>query len=274
MGIDRLQDDHTEEVYRFVQNIRDYIDPFQVKVIFDIGSRDACESITLKKFFSNAVIYAFECNPSAIELCRKNIANRKDIILVDKAVADVSGPIDFFAIDPNKTKTSHADGNIGASSLFLANPKYPYEKYCQNKIKVESVALKEWVQELGVNDIDIIWIDLQGAELKAFKGMGDFLSRVKIIYTEVEFKQIYIGQPLFWQVNKYLASKGFILLKIEGGGWFGNALYINKSFVRKACLVKFLILKYFTYSYIFVVRLQRNLLDFIGSFKCKAENLL
>jgi FkbM family methyltransferase len=227
-----LQDDHTAEVLKFFHDIRGYILPEHVRTILDIGSRDARESITLKGLFPNAIIYAFECNPQAIQLCKKNISDRRDIVLIEKAVSDVNGPIEFYAIDPHKTMTVHADGNIGASSLFLANPEYPYEQYSQKRIIVESTTLKEWAQNTSINDIDILWIDLQGAELRAFHGMKELLEKVRIIYTEVEFKQMYLGQPLFAQIDRFLRDKGFRILKITSNDWFGNALYVHKGFIE------------------------------------------
>jgi FkbM family methyltransferase len=261
MTRDNLVNYPTNELNRVVHEIIEYIDPFQVKVILDVGSRDARESISLKRFFPYATIYAFECNPPAIELCKKNIANHADIFLVPKAVSDVDGPLDFYAIDPEKTVTSHSDGNIGASSLYLANPDYPYEKYHQRKITVESTTLERWAKETGLDNIDIIWMDLQGAELKAFKGMGGLLERIKLIYTEVEFEPMYIGQPLFKEVNHYLASKGFSLLKIYRSGWFGNIIYVNKSTIHgKKRVVNLYVKKLFSYISFGLSRFKSHIL--------------
>jgi len=63
------RDSHMVEVRSFVQNLRSYINSESVKVILNIGSRDAIESITPKGFYPDAIVYAFECNPPAIELC-------------------------------------------------------------------------------------------------------------------------------------------------------------------------------------------------------------
>jgi methylase of polypeptide subunit release factors len=42
-------------------------------IIFDIGSRDCQQSIEFYNAFPNSIIYAFECNPNTINICRKNI---------------------------------------------------------------------------------------------------------------------------------------------------------------------------------------------------------
>jgi len=267
MNSTRLQDDHTSEVCMLVHDLLGYIEPPFVKIVLDVGSRNAKESIALKGFFSNARVYAFECNPPAIELCKQNIGSRTDITLITKAVSDVNGTVDFFAIDPEKTVTSHADGNIGASSLFVANPDYPYEKYHQEKITVESITLEQWAESAGVQDIDIMWIDLQGAELKAFQGMGNLLSRTKVIYTEIEFKKIYLGQPLFREVDSYLSARGFCLLKLYPSGWSGNALYVQNDLVQGMRLATSQVRKYFALG-----RVQLSLIKqyLTNSFRCNA----
>ena len=196
--------------------------------ILDVGSRDALVAIEFAEHFPNAKIYAFECNPPAISICRRNVANHPNIVLVENAVSDVCGPVGFYAIDPEKTVTAWPDGNIGASSLFIANPAYPVETYYQNRITVEAITLKQWAQGVGINTIDILWMDLQGAELKALMGMGDLLDTVSFIYTEVEYKEMYIGQPLFDTIDRYLTKHGFYLhSKLNTSQWFGDAIYVR-----------------------------------------------
>ncbi len=54
-------------------------------VILDIGSRDCMQSIEFNNYFKNSQIYAFECNPNTIPICRNNIKNYPNINLIDCA---------------------------------------------------------------------------------------------------------------------------------------------------------------------------------------------
>ena len=56
-------------------------------------------------------------------------------------------------------------------------------------------------------------MDIQGGELLALKGAERLLSSssVDLIYTEVEFVQLYEGQPEIYDLTKYLANFGFVL---------------------------------------------------------------
>ncbi len=208
-----------------------YFGQENIKVILDIGSRLGNESIALKRAFPNAKVYAFECNPDCINGWKNNVKSR-DIFLVEKAVSDVDGTVNFYPINKEKTITPHEDGNIGASSLFKANPEYPYEKYSQDCIKVQSTTIETWARANDIRQIDLIWIDLQGAELKAFIGMKDILKSVKMIHTEVSFKPVYIGQPLFKDINVYLKKKNFLFSGFANvSGWFGDVDYVNAYYL-------------------------------------------
>ena len=207
-----------------------YLDLDDIGIALDVGSRDAIAALTMAKAFPNARVFAFECNLPAVELCRRNAAMEPRVTVVDRAVSDVDGDVTFYAIDPVRTGTPHPDGNIGASSLFVANPAYPYERYVQNPITVSSITLGAWAKENRVREVDLMWLDLQGAELKALQGMGELLSHVKFIHTEVEFKPIYLDQPLAKDIYDYLEKAGFVECKIIAKEeWAGIVLFRRRD---------------------------------------------
>lgn len=65
-------------------------------------------------------------------------------------------------------------------------------------------------------DIDMIKIDVQGAELTVFEGAGERLNDVLVIWTEVEFIPLYENQPLFRDIDAFLTNKGFLLHSFDG----------------------------------------------------------
>lgn len=198
-------------------------------VIFDIGSRDCMQSIEFYSAFPNAKIYAFECNPNTLPLCRKNIENYKDrITLIEGAVCDYDGDITFYPINQQKTVTSWVDGNPGASSLFKSNNTYTVEKYVQDEVKTNCHRLDTVMKSHGINRVDVIWMDLQGAELLALKSLGNFIDSVDIIFTEISYKPIYTGQVMFPELNDFLTSSKFkVVNKLSLSGWQEDAIYKN-----------------------------------------------
>jgi hypothetical protein len=63
--------------------------------------------------------------------------------------------------------------------------------------------------------LDPLKIDIQGAELMAFQNAPERLKSALLIHTEVEFLPMYIGQPLFSEVEQFLRAAGFVLHKFE-----------------------------------------------------------
>lgn len=200
-------------------------------IIFDIGSRDCVQSIEFYKEFPNSKIYAFECNPNTLEICKKNIEPYSDrITLIEGAVCDYDGSITFYPINQKKTITTWADGNPGASSIFKSNGKYTIEKYVQDEIITNCHRLDSIMKKYGISNVDIIWMDLQGAELLALKGLGNHLQNVKYIHTEVSYNEMYSGQVMFYELNNYILSNDFVIKNnLSFTGWQEDVIYEKKN---------------------------------------------
>lgn len=67
-----------------------------------------------------------------------------------------------------------------------------------------------------ISDIDFIKIDVQGSELAVFKNASRALSGALLIQTEVEFVELYKGQPMFADVDIFLRAGGFQFHTLNG----------------------------------------------------------
>lgn len=202
----------------------------EVEVIFDVGACHALESVELSKKYPNAKVYTFEANPVSYNVCLENTEGYDSITVINEAVNDYDGVCKFYPMDKEKTITTWEDGNQGASSLYRANGQYDFiEKYVQYEIEVPCTRLDTFCERNGIDKIDIIWMDLQGAELKALQSLGSLLDTVQIIHTELEMNPMYEGQCLFSDVNEYLTNNGFDLEYGDTNVQFGsNFIFTNQ----------------------------------------------
>lgn len=202
----------------------------EVEVIFDVGACHALESVELSKKYPNAKVYTFEANPVSYNVCLENTEGYDSITVINEAVNDYDGLCKFYPMDKEKTITTWEDGNQGASSLYRANGQYDFiEKYVQYEIEVPCTRLDTFCERNGIDKIDIIWMDLQGAELKALQSLGSLLDTVQIIHTELEMNPMYEGQCLFSDVNEYLTNNGFDLEYGDTNVQFGsNFIFTNQ----------------------------------------------
>lgn len=198
--------------------------------ILDIGARDCRESINFSQYYRNSKIYAFECNPETIPVCKKNIEGHQNITLVEKAISDSNGTITFYPINTEKTRTSHKDGNPGASSLLKASDKFKKEIYIQDEIKVESITLETFLKNNEIDAIDIMWVDVQGAEMLVLKGLKERVKDIRILHIELEFAEMYRNQALFKDVRTYLKDRGLSLIAFTNfSRYCCDAVFANNS---------------------------------------------
>jgi FkbM family methyltransferase len=119
-----------------------------------------------------------------------------------------------YCIGDGTARTFHHTNRSMTSSLF--EPNTPLLQKFQNLAELVTPVSTEMVQtrrlddlrEL-VGDVDLLKLDVQGAELDVLRGGEELLRSVTLIFTEVEFVSLYKGQPLFAEVDAYLRSQGF-----------------------------------------------------------------
>jgi FkbM family methyltransferase len=72
---------------------------------------------------------------------------------------------------------------------------------------------------------EFINLDIQGAELRALRGLGDRIREVRWIYCEVNEKPLYVGAHLMSEIDAYLTPFGFrrVDTDMTPHGW-GDAL--------------------------------------------------
>ena len=72
------------------------------------------------------------------------------------------------------------------------------------EIEVSCTQLKTFCKENNIDHVDLIWMDLQGAELIALESMGkELLSTVQVIHTELETTPIYKDQYLYSDIINF-----------------------------------------------------------------------
>jgi len=208
----------------------DNIDKTSIKVIVECGSRDCLDAIKLQEYYNVNTVYSFECNPESILVCEENIKNKENIKLIPLAVYNENKEVEFCPTDMDKS----IDKNIGASSLLWHRDQV---EYIQKKILVKGIRLDTFMKEENINKIDLLCMDLQGAEYLALEGLGERIHDVHYLITEISFQSYYQGDMLMPELTKMLDSKGFKMIYCDGEvgslvGW-GNALFENIDFYHE-----------------------------------------
>ncbi len=174
--------------FDFITFISDYIDFNEIKTIFDIGSRDALQALELQRFFSDSKIYK----------CYKNTEGT-NIEIVPYACSDIDGEVTFGV----------SNANIGASSLLKNTQNGRAADWNQEEIKVQATRLDSFMRYNNIENVDMLWMDVQGAEKLVFDGLGKKLKNVKIINTECNLQHLYHGSIMADELDEYMKELGF-----------------------------------------------------------------
>jgi len=141
-------------------------------VVLDIGSHIGYFTLIFAKLVSKTgKVFAFEPAPSSFLLLKKNIEinGYKNVVLVNKAVSNRNGKLRLFLNEKNKSDNRIYNSNNGWKS-----------------IEIESIKLDDYFKDYK-RKIDLIKIDVQGAEWRVVDGMRDLLRRNKNIKLISEF---------------------------------------------------------------------------------------
>jgi FkbM family methyltransferase len=126
-----------------------------------------------------------------------------------------------------------------SSSLLPIDPRnskwFGRDLSVTSSITVPTITLGELLAREDLDTVDLLKLDLQGAERLVLTGAADALERVEVIYTEVFFEQLYAGAWLFSEMNEFLSGHRFKLCGLSNvvHAADGDLVQANATFRRR-----------------------------------------
>ena len=177
-------------------------------IIFDVGAYIGEVARTYREIFSRAQLYCFEPFPDSFRELEKFSADPM-VKLYPVAISDQVGKI-----------TLNVNTDLSCNSIFPRPRNKPayYPAQAQNvaHIEVNTTTIDSFCHQENIERIDILKLDVEGAELKALKGAHHILSQqaVYLLYTEVMFIPHYEGGCLFHEIVGLLDQYGYSLFNL------------------------------------------------------------
>jgi FkbM family methyltransferase len=186
-------------------------------VIFEIGCNDGTDTERFLKMFRTPIIFCFEIDPVAIEKFNEKI---KKVFLVNAAVSNVDGKAIFHLA------SNTLSGSLKKPTKHLE--MYPSVKFDKD-IEVKTIRLDTFTMNMKDVIIDLVWMDVQGAEDLVFEGgMDTFTNRVRYILTEFSNIEVYENAPNLQKILELLPNYEVVEIpwqfEVEG-----NALLRNRN---------------------------------------------
>lgn len=141
--------------------------------------------------------------------------------VIQAVISDKEETVDFMV-----TNNEASSSLLNLGTHLQHHPRVWEEK----RIKVVTYTMENIINGYGIDmtDYNFLNIDIQGAELKALKGMKDNLKHIDYLYLEVNGEEIYEGCCLVQELDEYLADFERVETEMTKYNW-GDAMYIRKT---------------------------------------------
>lgn len=200
---------HTTQIRQWVQQTFSHPKP---KVFIELGAHCGEDTAWLAQL-PNVTLHAFEPDP------RNRFAAPTNVEIHRQAVGAYTGPGQL-------TLSEVGWGQEWTYSSSLLKPKnhvYRYPVTFGRTVKVDVTTLDAFTESAGIDRVDFIWADIQGAEGDMIRGGQKTLARTRYLYTEYSDDELYEGQATLRQIMDLLPAYKVIEL------WPEDVLLVNTA---------------------------------------------
>lgn len=158
--------------------LREVPDP----IVFELGTCDGYHSkFIVETCLGKPKMFSFEPDPRNIIKCISALAPL-NVEFIPAAVGNKTGQVMF--------NLAHVDAgnNVGSSSISAFKDQTKIFPWCTQigSISVDCWRLDDFCKARGIDHIDFIWMDVQGAERLVIEGASEILKKTRYIHTEFE----------------------------------------------------------------------------------------
>ncbi len=157
-------------------------------VIFDVGANEGNYAKIIRDYSKESKIYCFEPHPKTFEKLKKNTSGL-NVTLVNKGCGSKKEHCEFFDYS-NSDGTSHATLYKGVIEELHRGKS--------SKVNVDIIPLDYYIESEKINRINLLKIDVEGAELSAIMGAKKTIQKNKVDLIQFEFNSMNIKSKAFF----------------------------------------------------------------------------
>ena len=193
--------------------VREYLSTLtnqqETYTFFDIGANKGEYTSLLiqlmKKNSSKYVVHMFEPVEASYQNILKNISEQNQIALNKVGVSDSAGELEIYYNKIGSPLASLYQRDIEEYNISLNQHE-----------KINLIRLDSYIQEKNIDHIHLLKIDVEGHEIAAFNGLGDFLTSSFIDVIQFEYGGANIDSRTYLKdFFKLFENRGFKLFKIQ-----------------------------------------------------------
>ena len=203
--------------------------------IFDLGAYVGDVAKEYRRQFPLAKIYCFEPFPQSFQSLSQNLEGMPNTFCFQSAVSDNKGTAllntNLNSATNSLLKTDERGTSFWGEGLLDT----------MSQIEVRTTTIDTFCLEEKISHIDILKMDVQGAEFSVLMGAKNMLAnqRISLIYTEMIICPTYAGQHKLYEYLSFLDSFGYDFIDFFNPVRFQNQLiqadivFLSSTFKKK-----------------------------------------
>lgn len=205
--------------------IEDWVSRDKPITFIDVGACRGNFSYALSNTFDVKTGILIEPLPHLVPGLKSRFPNEQKFKVLNLAVSKEKGETEFYFSELNEM-----------SSLFEIKSEF-YDPFvvtsAGEKIKVQMESLDNIAEQCRLEIIDLLKIDVQGAEHIVLESGPETLKRTKVVYIEVSYRPMYKDSSDFFDIYKFLNNKNFRfggttpVCTVNGELMQADAIFIN-----------------------------------------------
>lgn len=187
--------------------------------VLHIGAHAAEEARTYERCGIRRVWW-IEANPELLGNLRAEVERYGGHGVIEAAVD---------AVDDEEVAFHVTNSSQSSSILDLDTHRQHYPDIdVERTVQLRTVTVDTLADRYDFSGINLVNLDIQGAELRALRGAVNTLAHVDYVYTEVNRESVYRGCALVGEIDEFLGQLGLGRVRTSwtDAGW-GDALYIR-----------------------------------------------
>jgi FkbM family methyltransferase len=182
-------------------------------IIFDVGAHHGESIKFFNKYFNVKKIYSFEPSPINFANLKRNIQkkNFKSFIILENLGLGLKS--EKRQLNQTIESSSSTFNEINYNSKYY-NKKKNLLNFFSNKRYVSKIdttmsSLKNYITINKINKIDLLKIDTEGFEFDVLSGLQDEIKKVKFIFFEHHYDDMYKKEYTYSDISKLLKYNNF-----------------------------------------------------------------
>ena len=196
-------------------------------VIFHVGANTGQEIERFCEFFNSGRLYCFEANPACIPLLQQTVEKNREklkdknikIEVINSAVCRGETDTVYLYRNLEKFGDAHQSATIMPKDRDYSIKLEARNHHHKESISVQAVSIDQFSENNGIEHIDLLWADIEGAQGEMLSGAKNMMPEIDYIF--IEWTPLWGGWNLF-EIEDFLKEDFIKIARISQDAVFKN----------------------------------------------------